>query len=133
MLERESPQRFDLLAVDAFSSDSIPVHLITREAIHAYRRHVRDDGVIAFHISNRYLDLTTVVLRLAEEIGWSAVRVVDEPEEGSALYRSDWIMVSANKALLDAIALQGAIEPIVADPTLTIWSDDFNNLFRILK
>jgi hypothetical protein len=133
VLQREAPQHFDLLAVDAFSSDSIPVHLITREAIHAYRRHVNDDGVIAFHISNRYLDLTTVVLRLAEEIGWSAIRVVDDPRDNSALYRSDWVLVTANKALIDALAVQHAITPIVPDPTLPIWTDDFNNLFRILK
>ncbi len=133
VLQREAPQHFDLLAVDAFSSDSIPVHLITREAIHAYRRHVADDGVIAFHISNRYLDLTTVVLRLAEEIGWSAIRVVDDPRDNSALYRSDWVLVTANKALIDALAVQHAVTPIVPDPTLPVWTDDFNNLFRILK
>lgn len=133
VLEREPPQRFDLLAVDAFSSDSIPVHLITREAIRAYRRHVVDDGVIAFHISNRYLDLTTVVLRLAEEIGWFAVRVVDDPGADSPLYRSDWVLITANGPLLAALVKQGPLAPIVPDPGLRAWTDDFNNLFRILK
>src|SRR5260370_40377995 len=68
-LEREPPQRFDVLAVDAFSSDAIPVHLITREALGSYLRHMKPDGIVAFHVSNRFLDLVPVVARIARENG----------------------------------------------------------------
>ena len=64
-LEREAPQNFDVLAVDAFSGDSIPVHLITYEAFTEYLRHLKPDGVIAFHVSNRFLDLKPVLLEIA--------------------------------------------------------------------
>ena len=72
MLERESGQRFDVLAIDAFSSDSIPVHLITLEALAIYEKHVVDDGVIAFHVTNRFLDLVPVVDALAKARGLAA-------------------------------------------------------------
>ena len=72
-LEREEPQDFDVL-VDAFSSDAIPVHLITREALAVYLRHVKPDGIVAFHVSNRFLDLVPVVARLAKENGACAPR-----------------------------------------------------------
>ena len=80
-LEREEPQDFDVLAVDAFSSDAIPVHLITREALAVYLRHVKPDGIVAFHVSNRFLDLVPVVARLAKENGAHALLVRDDPDE----------------------------------------------------
>ena len=77
-LEREPAQGFDLLAVDAFSSDSIPVHLITKEALGVYLRHMKPGGVIAFHVSIRFLSLPPVVGRLAKELGLAATLVSDE-------------------------------------------------------
>lgn len=131
-LEREPPQRFDVLAVDAFSSDSIPVHLITVEAIREYRRHLADGGVIAFHVSNRYLDLTGVVRLLADELGWQAIRVVADPAPETLLYRSDWVLVTANTALAERFEAGGG-HRIVVDLSLRAWTDDFHNLFRVLK
>ncbi len=132
VLEREQGQRFDVLAVDAFSSDSIPVHLLTREAIRHYRRHVTEDGVIAFHVSNRYLDLTGVVRLLADEIGWQAIRVVSEVKDDGSAYRSDWILVTGNGALIERLQAAGG-GLIAVEPGLRVWSDDFNNLFQVLK
>lgn len=133
VLEREPAQRLDVLAVDAFSSDSIPVHLITLEAMATYRRHVVDDGAIVFHISNRYLDLTGVVRQLADAIGWSALRVSDEPPSSSHLYQSDWIVVTRNAALLQRLRDEAGAEEVAAPAARRPWSDDHNNLFEVLK
>ncbi|MFY7948699.1 MAG: spermidine synthase, partial [Gemmatimonas sp.] len=132
VLEREAPQQLHVLAVDAFSSDSIPVHLVTREAMAVYRRHVRDDGAIAFHISNRYLDLSGVVQQLADSVGWSAVSIADDPPESSHLYRTTWVVITRNAALIEALKAAPGAEDIPR-PTTRPWTDDFNNLFDVLK
>lgn len=131
-LEREAPQRFDVLAIDAFSSDSIPVHLITQQAMHAYARQIAPHGVVAFHISNRYLDLAPVVRQLADAAGMQAVRINDEPASDSWLQRSDWVLVTRNAALADALRAAGG-EDVPQRPELRAWTDDFNNLWQVLK
>jgi len=133
VLEGEAPQRLDVMAVDAFSSDSIPVHLITREAMAVYRRHVHDGGAIVFHISNRYLELSGVVRQLADSIGWTALRVVDEPAKDSDGYHSDWVVVTRNPALIAALREQAGAEEAPVDARLKPWTDDYNNLFKVLK
>jgi hypothetical protein len=132
VLEREPPQKLDVLAVDAFSSDSIPVHLVTREAMAVYRRHVGDDGAIVFHISNRYLDLSGVVRQLADSVGWTAISVADDPPESSFLYRTTWVVVTRNPALLEALKAAPDTEEIPPSPKRA-WTDDYNNLFDVLK
>jgi SAM-dependent methyltransferase len=135
-LEREAPQGFDVLAVDAFSSDAIPVHLITREALGTYLRHVKPDGIVAFHVSNRFLDLIPVVARLAREHGAHAVLVKDDPdeEEDHRRSRSDWVLVSRDAAALKrkAIVEREAV-PAEDKPEWRTWTDDYSNLIQILK
>jgi hypothetical protein len=133
VLEREEPQRFDVLAVDAFSSDSIPVHLLTREALAVYRRHLSERGAVVFHVSNRYLDLTGVVRQLADEAGLQAVRVIDLPPDESPLLRSDWIVVTANGALADRLRADGGVEVAPPPAGRRPWTDDHHNLFEVLK
>ncbi|MGZ8262895.1 MAG: spermidine synthase [Burkholderiales bacterium] len=131
-MEREPAQNYDLIAVDAFSSDSIPVHLITREAIAVYLKHLKPDGVLAFHVTNRFLKLAPVVKAIADEYRLHTVLISDEAEE-SDLARTDWVIVTPNAKLLERPAIAAAateIEPIRA---LAVWTDDYNNLFRILK
>jgi len=131
-LEREPPQNFDVLAVDAFSSDSIPVHLITREALGVYLRHMKPDGIVAFHVSNRFLNLIPVVARLAEENGAQAVLVDEESEEDRTT--STWVLVSRDKKALERpeIVEAGASAPETRDDWRT-WTDDYSNLVQILK
>jgi MFS family permease/SAM-dependent methyltransferase len=135
-LEREAPRSFDVLAVDAFSSDAIPVHLITREALGVYLRHVKHDGIVAFHVSNRFLDLIPVVARLAKEHGAHAMLVRDDPDEEEDYRRSrtDWVLVSRDLAALKrpAIGERGAVEP-EDRPGWRTWTDDYSNLIQILK
>ena len=133
VMEKEADQKLDVLAIDAFSSDSIPVHLITREAITLYRRHMNENGAIVFHISNRYLDLNGVVRQLADSIGWKAVRVVDDPPESSHLYRSDWVVITRNERLLQTLRTEAGAEDVPAVAGRRIWTDDYNNLFEVLK
>jgi SAM-dependent methyltransferase len=131
-LEREPPQRFDLLVLDAFSSDAIPAHLLTVEAGASYARHLAPAGVLAFHVSNRYLDLAPVVQRLAEALGLEAVEVIDRPPNGNHLKASEWMIVSANRAVLDALRAGGAT-PVVVSAAFRPWTDDFNDLFGVLR
>jgi spermidine synthase len=135
-LERETPQGFDVLAVDAFSSDAIPVHLITKEALAVYLKHVKPDGIVAFHVSNRFLDLIPVVSRLATENGAHAVLVTDDPddEDDSLRSRTDWVLVSMDAAALKrpAIAAGGA-KAAPERPEWRTWTDDYSNLIQILK
>ena len=135
-LEREPPQNFDVLAVDAFSSDAIPVHLITREALGTYLRHMKPDGIVAFHVSNRFLDLIPVVARLAREQGAHAVLVRDDPdeEEDHRRSRSDWVLVSRDPAALKREAMVEREATEAEDrPDWRTWTDDYSNLIQILK
>lgn len=131
-MEREAPQNYDILVVDAFSSDSIPVHLVTRQAMAVYLKHIRSDGVIAFHVTNRFLKLAPVVKRIADEYGLRTALIVDEAEE-TDLAKTDWVLVTRNGRLLDREDLARAAEKIQEIPHLRVWTDDFNNLFQILK
>jgi SAM-dependent methyltransferase len=135
-LEREPPQAFDVLAVDAFSSDAIPIHLITREALGVYLRHMKPDGIVAFHVSNRFLDLIPVVARIAREQQAHAALVEDEPDEDdpSGRSRSDWVLVSRSESALQAkpIVERGAA-PAEDREDWRTWSDDYSNLIQILK
>ena len=133
VLEREKPQQFDVLAVDAFSSDAIPTHLITREALQVFLKHIKPDGAVAFHVTNRYLRLAPVVKQLAEEAGYEAVLITDDAEDDKYLSRTDWVIVTKNREFIDdpdVKAKRVAIDPISG---MRPWTDDFNNLFQILK
>jgi spermidine synthase len=131
-LEREAPQGFDVLAVDAFTGDSVPAHLLTVQALDIYLRHMKPDGVIAFHVSNRYLALDAVAAKLAQARGLHAVRIEDDPEAVD-VERSIWVLVARDAQALERGALHGAgaaPEPVAG---LAAWTDDFNNLFEVLK
>ncbi len=131
-LEREPPQRFDVLVVDAFSSDAIPVHLITSEAVAIYRRHLAPGGVLAFHVTNRFLDLVPVVDALARANDLRAIHIAD-PGEDVLSSRSDWVLLSTDGALLAKSDLADHAAPIRDRPDWRLWTDAFNNLVQVLK
>jgi hypothetical protein len=133
-LERERPQAFDVLAVDAFSSDAIPVHLITREALAAYLRHMKPDGIVAFHVSNRFLNLVPVVARLAREHGVHVTLVADQGKDEEDKTTSDWVLISRSKAALEAEEIR-AVSPEAPEeqPGWRPWTDDYSNLVQIFK
>jgi hypothetical protein len=131
-MEREAPQNYDVLVIDAFSSDSIPVHLITREAMAVYFRHMKPGGVVAFHVTNRFLRLAPVVQRVADEQQLHIALIADDTEE-SDLASTDWVLVTRDRALLERSAIAQFSSKIDEIPELGVWTDDFNNLFQILK
>ena len=131
-LEREPPQGFDVLAVDAFSGDSVPVHLITAEAMDLYLRHLDENGIVAFHLTNRFLWLPPVVDEIARAKGLAAVLIHDDAE-GSDLRRTDWMLVARKPEALDQEGIQEAATEFARIPGLAPWTDDFNNLFQVLK
>jgi len=131
-LERESPENFDVLAVDAFSSDSIPVHLLTKEAMMLYVRHLRQDGILAVHISNRYLDLQPVLLGETLATGKTA-RVVDtEDDDTQDVFGATWVLITSPATGFTPEEL-GESAPIKTQRSVRLWTDDYSNLFQILK
>jgi len=133
-LEREEPQNFDVLAVDAFSSDSIPVHLLTIEAFRLYFHHIKPNGILAVHVSNKYLDLKPVVERAARTLGKESRLVdTDDDEEDTGIFGCTWILVSADHQFFEKPAIQSGGSKLIARNDLRLWTDDYSNLFRILK
>jgi spermidine synthase len=136
-LEREPARGYDVLGIDAFSGDSIPMHLVTREAMKIYLKHLKPDGVIVFQATNRFIDLLPVVKRLAAEFGLEAVNVEDIPEgEDGAEYwysSTDQIIVTRNAKLLDWRRIAEVAQPIADRPDLPTFTDAHHNLLRILK
>jgi hypothetical protein len=131
-MEREPAQNYDLILVDAFSSDSIPVHLITRESMAVYLKHLAPDGVIAFHVTNRFLRLAPVVKLIADEYGLRT-RLVSDDAENSDYARTDYVLVARDGRVLDQQQIANAASDIETIDRLAVWTDDYNNLFRILK
>ena len=136
-LEREPPRGYDVLGIDAFSGDSIPMHLVTREAMALYVKHVKPDGVIVFQATNRFIDLLPVVQRLAAEFGFEAVNVSDLPEDtdgpGYWYSSTDQVIVTRNRKLLAWPRIAEAAQEIEPREDLPIFTDSHHNLLRILK
>jgi hypothetical protein len=140
-LEGEPPQEFDMLALDAFSSDAIPVHLLTREAFEVYARHIKPDGIIVIHTSNQYLDLEPVVANAARHFNLK-VATVNYDEEGDDednehewwVYSSTWIILSRNEEIMNSPAIRQAASPANTNAVnIPLWTDDFASLFQILN
>ncbi len=134
VLEREAPQGFDVLAVDAFSGDSVPVHLLTREAMAVYLRHLRSDGVIAFHVSNIHLALAPIVAAVAADAKCAAVMVkLAGIENDITRQPSEWVLVARDPALLQRPPIKEAAQSVALRPGLKVWTDDHNDLISALR
>ncbi len=135
-LAKEAPQGFDVLVVDAFSGDAIPVHLLTLEALREYRRHMAPGGVIAFHVSNQYLDLSPVLGNLARAAGMEA-RVVDSPgREDRGEFAARWVLLAdagAGDGLFARKEFRWAAEGIPERAALRVWTDDYSSLLPIVR
>jgi hypothetical protein len=128
------PQQFDLLALDAFSSDAIPAHLLTKEAFELYLKHLRPDGVIAVHISNRYLDLEPVVRALVQHFNLNMAVISDDYEAEWWFYETTWILVTKNKTFLAQPAIEEATDlPSKTPRPPVLWTDDQTSLYEILR
>jgi hypothetical protein len=147
-LESEPRQNFDLLAVDAFSGDAIPLHLLTREAFALYWRQLRPDGVLAVHVTNRYLSLGPVVSlgageagageagageARAAETGRQAMMVSSPAEPAKGELGSDWVLVTSRPGFFDLPEIAASARKTEPLPGLRMWTDDYSNLYRVLR
>jgi spermidine synthase len=131
-LANEPPQVFDVLVVDAFSGDAIPLHLLTTQALDLYRSHLAPGGIIAFHISNRHVDLEPPVALLAASGGMQARHVHSLANEARGEYSSTWMLVSDNAAFFQQPELVSQAFNPETLPGLRPWTDDFSSLLPVL-
>ena len=132
-LTAEPPQRYNVLVVDAFSGDAIPAHLMTKQALEVYRRHLAPGGIVAFNVSNDFLALAPVVQQLARNAGMQVVRVIAHEDLARGLFDSEWVLVTANAEFLANPVVVRARQPIEVPAGLRLWTDDYSSLFPIIK
>ena len=132
-LERQSPQNLDLLAVDAFSSDSIPVHLLTLEAFELYFRHLKPDGILAVHISNRHLYLEPVVAAAAEKLGKDAVLIESPGDRANEIFLARWVLLANRSVFQQLPGVEEAGEPVTTLARVKLWTDSYSSLLAVLK
>ena len=133
LLEKEKSQQFDLLVVDVFSGDSIPLHLLTIQAVKLYLSHLKSDGILAFNVSNMYLDLAPVIDKSAKELGKHTLVIVNAEDEKRLIYQAEWVLMVSNPAILDAPELKAVGRKITPRPDLRLWTDDYSSIFQVFQ
>lgn len=124
---------YDVIVVDAFSSDAIPIHLLTREALELYLSRLAENGVVAFHISNRYLALGPVLGNLAQKLGLAGRTQHDDPDWDILKSGSDWLVIARRREALGALARDARWELLPLRRATGVWTDDFSNVFGALR
>jgi len=132
-LTREAPQNFDVLAVDAFSGDAIPLHLLTIEAITLYKKHLAPNGIVAFHVSNQYLNLAPEIAQLAIAANMPS-RLIERPgDDATGAYRSTWVLLTNSPTFFNRPEIAPAASKTPTTPRLRPWTDDYSSLLPILQ
>jgi len=132
---------YDLIAIDAYSSDSIPIHLLTREALQIYLSKLADNGILVFHISNRYLDLEPVLGNLAKDLNLAAITQNYDPDKARLKYdevfryvlKSRWVLLAGKKENFGRLANEGNWLPVRCSDYVGVWCDDYSNIFWIYR
>jgi hypothetical protein len=132
-LASEPPQHFDVLVVDAFSGDAIPIHLLTKEALALYRKHLNPGGIIAFHISNHHVDLGPPIALLAQSAGMEARRFSVDTASAPGEYLSTWVLVTADPQFFELAEVAPHAHVPAAKPGLKLWTDDYSALLPVLR
>ncbi|MFW6171049.1 MAG: spermidine synthase, partial [Planctomycetota bacterium] len=133
-MERQAPRNYDVIALDAFSGDAIPTHLLTVEAMAVYMKHLNPNGVLAVHTSNRHLDLVPIVSLLAAHHDLNVVKVDADDGHGVADAASQWLLLTNNNGFLETPEVKAASAPVQPpDPEIRVWTDHYSNLFQILQ
>ena len=130
-LEREPSQQFDVLVMDAFSGDSVPVHLLTLEAFAIYFKHLKTDGVLAMNVTNAFLDLVPVLKRAADHHGKN-IRLLEHPGDQDLAFASRWVVITDSQDFFDQTSLQSMRE-VDAPQNFAAWRDDYSSLLAVLK
>lgn len=134
LLQKELPQNYDIFILDAFSSDAIPIHLLTKEVVELYFRHLKPDGVIAFHISNNAFDLSPVVYKMAEYFDCKAVLIETGGGDEKSAFLSDWMIMSRNETIFENEKIKAAaFAPDDRRLKIGLWTDDYSNLFQVMR
>lgn len=137
MMEHElaqgTSQQFDVLAIDAFSSDAIPVHLLTTECADIYRQHIRPGGVLAVHISNRFLDLAPITRGIAEHLAWKAVEIDNNDDDATGVFSSTWVLLTSSAEFLDDPQIQDSMTEWSDRERILKWTDDYSGLWQVLS
>jgi hypothetical protein len=131
-LEREADEHFDTLVLDAFSGDSIPVHLLTREAFQCYFRHLAQNGILAVHVSNNYLDLRPVVGEIAATFGKRALAIESGDQSDKYISLSEWILVTSDASFLD-LAHRNTHSQFLRSTGRRLWTDQYSNVISALR
>ncbi len=132
LLEQEKDQRYDLLVVDAFSGDSIPVHLLTVEAVRLYFRHLKPNGILAVHISNLHLNLAPVLEGIRSTLGKRAIHITNEEDESKEIFSSDWVLMTTDRDLTTIPEIRTAAKKLESKPGMRVWTDDYSNLIQVM-
>ena len=132
-LETGTGNTYDVLAVDAFSGDSIPIHLLTIEAYKLYWQHLTPKGVLAIHVSNRHLDLSPVVHRSADELQKNVIQVKNSKNIENHVYASNWILVTNNQGILDTLKQDYNLGPDALAVRGDLWTDEYSNLLNVIR
>jgi SAM-dependent methyltransferase len=131
-LEGEPPQAFDLLAVDAFSGDSIPAHLLTQEALALYARHLAPAGILAIHVSNRYVNFDPVLAAGARGLGRPAIDALGDGSDDPLCYHTQWILITPRDGQTRYPTLWQLGAPLEATPGFLPWTDDLWSFYPVL-
>jgi len=133
VLQSELDQHFDTLVLDAFSGDSIPIHLLTYEAFQCYFRHLKQNGVIAIHLSNQYLDLRVVAASMASRFNARAVEVASKARPELDILVAEWVLISANDQLLDQIQKTAWRGTVIPPSRQRLWTDQYSSVISVLR
>ncbi len=132
-LEREAPQNFDVLVVDAFSGDAIPLHLLTTEAVDSYKRNLAPDGILAFHVSNQHVDLGPPIALLAKSAGMQVVKVTSPPNEQKGEFTATWVLLCRDPAVFARAEFADHSSPPHEVAGMRVWTDDYSSLLPVLR
>jgi hypothetical protein len=131
-LVREAPQHFDVLVIDAFSGDAIPLHLLTTQALAIYRRHLARGGILAFHVSNQHVDLEPAIALLASSAGLEGRTIQSHANAESGEFNATWVLVTDNAAFLELPAVASASRAPEERPGMRLWTADYSSLLALL-
>jgi hypothetical protein len=132
-LAHQQPQNFDVIAVDAFSGDAIPIHLLTTQAVELYKRHLAPGGILAFHISNGHVDLEPEVALLAKAAGMDVRRVSSAKNDARGEFTATWMLLTSNAGFFAQPEVAARVRQPAGDPNARLWTDDYSSLLPLIR
>jgi spermidine synthase len=132
-LSREQPQNFDVLVIDAFSGDAIPLHLLTTQAMNLYKRQLAPGGILAFHISNQHVDLEPEIALLAKAAGMDARRVSSFANEQRGEFTATWMLLTDSQSFFTQPEVASQVREPAEDSKVRLWTDDYSSLLPLIR